>query len=52
METEIFGPILPIITFDTVQEVIDTLRKQEKPLALYLFTQDAAVKKRIIASLS
>ena len=52
METEIFGPILPIITFDTIQEVIDTLRKQEKPLALYLFTQDAAVKKRIIASLS
>jgi len=52
METEIFGPILPIITFDTVQEVIDTLRKQEKPLALYLFTQDTAVKKRIIASLS
>lgn len=52
METEIFGPILPVITFDTIQEVIDTLKNQEKPLALYLFTQDAAVKKRVITSLS
>ncbi len=52
MDTEIFGPILPILTFNTVDEVIDILKREEKPLALYLFTQDAAVKRSVVGSLS
>ncbi len=37
MQEEIFGPILPIITFDNREEIIDFVRNREKPLALYYF---------------
>src|SRR5690625_2220817 len=35
MKTEIFGPILPVLSFENLQEVITTLKAMEKPLALY-----------------
>ncbi len=44
MQEEIFGPVLPILTFERFDEVYETLKDKEKPLALYLFTQD---KKRM-----
>lgn len=46
MQEEIFGPILPILTFSTLDEVITTLNKKDKPLALYYFgeTEDRAMK--------
>ena len=47
MQEEIFGPILPVLTFTDVEEVIDTVRDHEKPLALYLFAKDKAVIDRI-----
>lgn len=37
MQEEIFGPLLPIITFKTMQEAIDFVNAREKPLALYYF---------------
>ena len=37
MQQEIFGPILPIITFDTMDEVITQLTSKEKPLAMYYY---------------
>ncbi len=40
MQEEIFGPILPILTYDTTEELFTTLEPLEKPLALYLFTQN------------
>lgn len=40
MQEEIFGPILPILTFDNIDEVIRGLSNKPKPLALYLFSQD------------
>ena len=40
MGEEIFGPILPIITFKSYDEVYSRLRSAPKPLALYVFTQD------------
>ena len=43
MGEEIFGPILPVLTYGDTQEVIDTVRSHEKPLALYLFARDAGV---------
>ena len=44
MQQEIFGPILPIITFKTLDEVFEIILKRSKPLALYVFSED---KKRI-----
>ena len=40
MQEEIFGPILPVLTFETLEEVIRTVNSREKPLALYVYAQD------------
>jgi len=40
MGEEIFGPILPIITFKKFEDIIPRLKAGEKPLALYLFTEN------------
>ena len=48
MSEEIFGPLLPVITIDTVDEAIDFVNEREKPLALYVFTDDDAVAERTI----
>ena len=40
MQEEIFGPILPILTYDHFEDLYDALASQPKPLALYLFSQD------------
>ncbi|MDF2531047.1 MAG: aldehyde dehydrogenase [Clostridia bacterium] len=48
MEDEIFGPILPILEFEDVEEVIKTINSRHKPLALYVFAEDRAIWQRII----
>ena len=40
MQEEIFGPVLPILTFDKVEDIPTLLADKAKPLALYLFTED------------
>ena len=40
MQEEIFGPILPVLTFDRFEELYQRLADKPKPLALYLFSQD------------
>jgi aldehyde dehydrogenase (NAD+) len=40
MKEEIFGPILPILTFDSAEEIISTVNGNDKPLALYVFATD------------
>ena len=52
MGEEIFGPILPIIPYDTLDQAIDFIRQREKPLALYLFTQSRKTKERILNTCS
>ena len=52
MGEEIFGPIMPIITFDNFDSVIDELKCKDKPLALYLFTGSNKHKKRVTRELS
>jgi len=52
MQQEIFGPVLPILTFEEIEEVVSFVGSREKPLALYLFTKDPLVEKRILTSLS
>lgn len=42
MEDEIFGPILPIISYDNLDEAVDKVRGGEKPLAMYIFSKDKA----------
>ena len=47
MQEEIFGPLMPILTYETIDEVIQKVNSREKPLALYVFAEDKAVVKRI-----
>ncbi|XP_018564879.1 aldehyde dehydrogenase, dimeric NADP-preferring-like [Anoplophora glabripennis] len=44
MQEEIFGPILPIVNIRNMDEAIDFINDREKPLALYVFTNDQSVK--------
>jgi coniferyl-aldehyde dehydrogenase len=52
MQEEIFGPILPIQRFATVEEAIDIVNKGEKPLALYYFGQDPAEEALVLSRTS
>ncbi len=52
MAAEIFGPILPILTYDSLDEVIAKINDRPKPLALYIFTTDRAVQNKIVESTS
>ena len=51
MNEEIFGPVLPIITYQTLDEAFDIVRHFEKPLATYVFADDKAVVQRVINEL-
>ena len=48
MGEEIFGPVLPVIAFDSLDEAIDLVRSRPTPLALYLFSQDRAAQRRVM----
>lgn len=52
MQEEIFGPILPVITFDSLQEASDMIKARPKPLALYLFTTNKETEAYILDNLS
>lgn len=52
MGEEIFGPIMPILTFDDFDKMVDNLKGKDKPLALYLFSSDKGQIKRITTELS
>ena len=47
MREEIFGPIMPILVFDSFDAVVDELKTLDKPLALYLFSSDHAHIRRV-----
>jgi aldehyde dehydrogenase (NAD+) len=49
MQEEIFGPILPLVEFVDLDEELAKLRGRATPLALYLFTRDAARQQRVLA---
>ena len=52
MQEEIFGPILPILTYDSYDAVLQEIRAGEKPLAAYLFTEDKSEKRKFREQLS
>lgn len=52
MQEEIFGPLLPVLTFDTPEEAASFVASREKPLALYLFTTSHECEKTILSRTS
>ena len=52
MQEEIFGPIMPILTFDSYEEIYADLANKPKPLALYIFSEDKACIKEATERLS
>ena len=52
MKEEIFGPILPIITYDNFDEVLEIIQSKSKPLSLYLFSEDENMTHRVLEELS
>jgi aldehyde dehydrogenase (NAD+) len=52
MQEEIFGPLLPILTYKSLDGAIQFIRSLPKPLSLYLFSDDEATQKRILQETS
>ena len=52
MLEEIFGPILPVITFETIEEAIAIVNSMPKPLSCYLFTKSDRLKKKVLKEIS
>ncbi|MFN6484362.1 MULTISPECIES: aldehyde dehydrogenase [unclassified Nostoc] len=52
MQEEIFGPILPIIEYTDIAEAIALINSRPKPLALYLFSQNKNLQKRVLQETS
>ncbi|HON79529.1 MAG TPA: aldehyde dehydrogenase, partial [Spirochaetota bacterium] len=52
MQEEIFGPILPVLVYDELDEAILFVRNRDKPLALYLFTGSGKTERTVIQHLS
>ena len=48
MQEEIFGPVLPVMTYDQLEKVVDYINGHHRPLALYHFTDDAAARQQVI----
>ncbi|XP_044038015.1 aldehyde dehydrogenase family 3 member B1 isoform X1 [Siniperca chuatsi] len=52
MEEEIFGPILPILTVESLEKGIDFINRKEKPLALYVFSDESSVVNTVLEKTS
>lgn len=52
MKEEIFGPLLPILTYDDINEVIDHVNANEKPLALYIYTKQMKLAQQVLDNTS
>ena len=52
MQEEIFGPILPVITYESLEGAISEVKKREKPLSCYVFTNDTFLKNKLLNELS
>ncbi|MBY0121440.1 aldehyde dehydrogenase [Bacillus sp. S/N-304-OC-R1] len=52
MKDEIFGPILPVMEFKELSEVIDGIHNHPHPLSLYLFTEDEKIQQEVLNRVS
>jgi aldehyde dehydrogenase (NAD+) len=48
MKEEIFGPVLPVISYDNLEELVESLKMQPAPLALYIFTRKKRLAEKIL----
>lgn len=52
MQEEIFGPVLPVIPYDRIEDALAFVRDRPHPLALYLFSEDRALQNRVLKTLA
>lgn len=52
MQEEIFGPLLPVITYESLNQAIDLINQRPKPLALYIFSGSGSIIRNIIKQTS
>ncbi len=52
MQEEIFGPLLPIISYENLEQAIEQVQTLPKPLALYVFARDSVIVKKISGSIT
>jgi len=52
MQDEIFGPILPVISFENLEDVITKIKEREKPLSLYVYSKNKKTIKKILHEIS
>lgn len=52
MSEEIFGPVMPVITYDNFEDLFEILRDKQKPLALYIFSENKKHIRSILERLS
>ena len=52
MQDEIFGPILPVLSYRNINDAIEKINSRPKPLALYIFTRNQAMQNQILTSTS
>ena len=49
MQEEIFGPVLPVLTYESLDQAIDKINRMAHPLALYLFTNDKSIARKMMS---
>jgi aldehyde dehydrogenase (NAD+) len=52
MQEEIFGPVLPVIAYEDVNDAIHLVKSRPRPLSCYVFTKDKKLKKKILTEIS
>jgi aldehyde dehydrogenase (NAD+) len=52
MEEEIFGPVLPVLSYDNLDSAIALVKSKSEPLSLYLFTESSALRKKVLNEIS
>lgn len=52
MQEEIFGPVLPVLCYDEIDECISFIRSRPRPLALYMFSEDRTAQDRVLNACS
>jgi aldehyde dehydrogenase (NAD+) len=52
LQEEIFAPIIPVMTYDTLDQTIDYIASRDKPLALYMYSPDAANVEKVLSRTS